>query len=267
MAAFLPLSLLAVAFYLAGASWVGLRLAGKVPEKTALVRCLGACALVLHGITLYSLLGLDNGISLGLLEVASLITWLICAFILLASLKHPTLNLAAALFPLAGLFIVLSLFAEGSARMPRSKDGLLFHVLISLSAYSLFALASVQSLLLALQNRQLKHHHLRGLIAVLPPLQTMERLLFDLLLAGQLLLTLGIASGFLFLDSMLAGGNAHKTFFSLAAWLTFGTLLLGHWRFGWRGITAVRWTLGGSLLLLVAYFGSRLVMQFLIGRG
>lgn len=267
MAALLPFSLLAVAFYLAGASWVALRLAGKVPEKATLVRLLGVSALLAHAISLYGLLGLDTGISLGLLEVSSLITWLICAFILLASLRHPTLNLAAALFPLAALFLVLSLFAEGAARMPRSKDGLLFHVLISLSAYSLFALASVQSILLALQNRQLKHHHLRGLIAVLPPLQTMERLLFDLLIAGQLLLTLGIASGFVFLDNMLAGGNAHKTFFSIAAWLTFGTLLLGHWRLGWRGITAVRWTLGGSLLLLVAYFGSRLVMQFLASGG
>lgn len=267
MAAFLPFSLLAIAFYLAGASWVWLRLAGKVPENPLLVRILGLSALTAHAVALYGQLGLAEGLTLGLLEVASLLTWLMCAFILFASLRQPTLNLAAALFPLAVIFILAGQFAEGAARMPRGKDGLLFHILASLSAYSLFALASVQSILLALQNRQLKHHHLRGLIAILPPLQTMERLLFDLLLAGQILLTLGIASGFIFLDNLFSGGSAHKTFFSIAAWFTFGTLLIGHWRFGWRGITAVRWTLGGSLLLVLAYFGSRLVMQFLSGRG
>jgi ABC-type uncharacterized transport system permease subunit len=265
MAAFLPFSILAIAFYLAGASWVWLRLAGKVPEKSLLVRVLGLSALLTHAIALYGQLGLAEGLSLGLLEVASLLSWLICAFILLASLRHPTLNLASLLFPLAALFLLLGQFAEGSQSLPPGKDGLLFHVLASLSAYSLFALASVQAVLLALQNRQLKHHHLKGLIAVLPPLQTMERLLFDLLLAGQILLTLGILSGFLFLDSMFSGGNGHKTFFSIAAWLTFGTLLIGHWRLGWRGNTAVRWTLGGSLLLLIAYFGSRLVLKFITG--
>lgn len=267
MAAFLPFSILAIAFYLAGASWVWLRLAGKVPEKSGLVRLLGLSALVAHSLVLYAQLGLAEGLSLSLLDVASILSWLICAFILFASLRHPTLNLAAALFPLAVIFILTGQFAEGSARLPSSKDGLLFHVLASLSAYSLFALASVQSLLLALQNYQLKHHRLSGVISILPPLQTMERLLFDLLLAGQLLLTLGIASGFIFLDQLFSGGSGHKAFFSFAAWLTFGALLIGHWRFGWRGITAVRWTLGGSFLLLLAYFGSRLVMHYFLGRG
>ncbi len=263
MAAFLPFSILASIFYLAGASWVWLRLASRVPENASLVRVLGFSALAAHAVALYGLLDLGAGINLGLVEVASLLSWLICAFILVASFSKPTLNLAAVLFPLAVILLLIGQFAEGGARLPRGKDGLLFHVLASLSAYSLFALASVQAVLLAIQNRQLKHHHLHGLLGVLPPLQTMERLLFDLLLAGQILLSLGIVSGFVFLDSMFVGGNAHKTFFALLAWVTFGILLVGHWRLGWRGMTAVRWTLGGSLLLLVAYFGSRLVMHFM----
>ncbi|WP_114417580.1 cytochrome C assembly family protein [Marinospirillum perlucidum] len=265
MAAFLPFTLLAIAFYLAGASWVGMRLLGRAPENNRLVRVLGLVALINHAIVLYSQLDLATGLSLGLLDVASLLSWLICAFILLASLRHPTLNLAVALFPLAGVLLLLGQLPEEHYQLPAGKEGLLFHVLASLSAYSLFALASVQAVLLALQNRQLKHHHLKGLISVLPPLQTMERLLFDLLIAGQVLLTLGILSGFIFLDQLFTGGNAHKTFFSLAAWLTFGILLVGRWRLGWRGIIAVRWTLGGSLLLLLAYFGSKLVLQFLTG--
>lgn len=264
MATSLPFTLFAVVFYLAGASWVWLRLARKAPDKPFLVQSLGLLALVAHGLALYGHLGLPNDVNLGFLEAFSLANWLICSFMLLASLRHPTLNLAAFLFPLAAAFLLLTQLSDTTARLPRNEDGLTFHILASLSAYSLFALASVQAILLAIQNHQLKHRHVRGLISVLPPLQTMERLLFDLLLAGQLLLTIGIASGFMFFDSMFARGLMHKTLLSLAAWLTFGLLLVGHWRLGWRGMTAVRWTLGGSLLLLLAYFGSKFVLQFIL---
>lgn len=264
MVALLPFTLLAITFYLAAASWVWLRLARKVPEKTLLVQLLGLGALLAHGVALYGHLGLPQDLNLGFLEAASLVNWLICAFILLASLRHPTLNLASALFPLAAVSLLMTQVSGGHTAAPRSEDGLLLHIIASLSAYSLFALASVQAVLLAIQNHQLKHRHLQGLIAVLPPLQTMERLLFDLLLAGQILLSVGILSGFIFFDNLFAPGLAHKSVLSIAAWLTFGLLLLGHWRLGWRGMTAVRWTLGGSLLLLLAYFGSKFVLQFLL---
>lgn len=264
MAASLPFTLLAAAFYIAGASWVILHLARKVPAKPALVRFVGLSALLTHGLALYSHMGLPNELNLGFVEATSLANWLICAFILIASLRHPTLNLAALLFPLAAVTLLFSQFYASSSLPVTGHNGLFFHIVASLSAYSLFALASVQALLLALQNHQLKHRQVSGLLSVLPPLQTMERLLFELLLAGQLLLSLGILSGFIFLDNMFVAGMLHKTLLSLAAWLTFGLLLLGRWRFGWRGLTAVRWTLGGSLLLLLAYFGSKFILQFIL---
>ena len=264
MAASLPFTLLAAAFYIAAGTWVLLHLARKAPARLVLVRFLGLGALLAHGLALYSHLGLPETLNLGFLEAASLANWLICAFILIASLRHSTLNLAVLLFPLAAIVLLLSQLSIHSAFPIEGRKGLFFHIIASLSAYSLFALASVQALLLAVQNQQLKHHHVSGLISVLPPLQTMERLLFELLFAGQLLLTLGILSGFIFLDTMFAAGMLHKTLLSLAAWVTFGLLLLGRWRFGWRGLTAVRWTLGGSLLLLLAYFGSKFVLQFIL---
>lgn len=264
MTASLPFTLLAAALYITGAMWVLLHLARKAPAKFALVRFLGLGALIAHGLALYGHIGLPNTASLGLLEAASLANWLICAFILAASLRHPTLNLAALLFPIAAITLLFAEFCIKSGLPFSGRKGLFFHIVASLSAYSLFALASVQGLLLALQNSLLKHRQVSGLLSVLPPLQTMERLLFELLLAGQLLLSLGILSGFIFLDNMFAAGMLHKTLLSLAAWVTFGLLLLGRWRFGWRGLTAVRWTLGGSLLLLLAYFGSKFVLQFIL---
>lgn len=264
MGASLPLTLLAAAFYIAAGTWVSLHLARKAPAKLGLVRALGLGALLAHGLALYGHMGLPETLNLGLLEAASLANWLICAFILMASLRHSTLNLTVLLFPLAAITLLFSQFTSSGAFAIEGRNGLFFHIIVSLSAYSLFALASVQALLLAAQNHQLKQRHISGLIAVLPPLQTMERLLFELLFAGQLLLSLGILSGFIFLDNMFATGMLHKTLLSLAAWVTFGLLLLGRWRFGWRGLTAVRWTLGGSLLLLLAYFGSKLVLQFIL---
>ncbi|MFK7159433.1 cytochrome c biogenesis protein CcsA [Marinospirillum sp. MEB164] len=264
MVASLPLSLLAIAFYLAGASWLWLRLLGKVPEKKQLVQVLGSFAFIHHSLVLFDALGLPSQLHLGLAEVALLLTWLTCSFILFASLRHPTLNLGALLFPLAALALAFAQFTDRPTNLLTKDHQLYFHILASLSAYGLFALASVQSVLLGMQNYQLKHRHLQGLISVLPPLQIMERLLFDLLLAGQLLLTLGMLSGWLYFDHFFAPGLLHKTLLSFMAWIIFGILLFGHWRFGWRGLTAVRWTLGGSLLLLLAYFGSQFVLQFLL---
>jgi len=104
------------------------------------------------------------------------------------------------------------------------------------------------------------------MVQVLPPLTTMERVLFELIWAGMVLLTLSILSGFLFLDNMFAQHLVHKTILSLAAWVIFAILLLSHHILGWRGMRAVRWTLGGCLVLLIAYFGSKFVLEILLSR-
>jgi ABC-type uncharacterized transport system permease subunit len=98
----------------------------------------------------------------------------------------------------------------------------------------------------------------------LPPLQTMESLLFEMLAVGIIMLTLGLGTGFIYMDDMLAQQVAHKTLLSLCAWVIFAGLLVGHYRFGWRGRVAVRWTLVGFGLLLLAYFGSKLVIEYLL---
>ena len=94
----------------------------------------------------------------------------------------------------------------------------------------------------------------------------MERVLFELVWSGVVLLTLSIISGLIFLDNMFAQHLVHKTVLSLGAWIIFTTLLVGRYRFGWRGMRAVRWTLGGCILLLLAYFGSKFVLEVLLNR-
>src|SRR5690625_2145637 len=110
------------------------------------------------------------------------------------------------------------------------------------------------------------HMHHSGNVSLLLPFQTMETLLLDMLWAGVLLLTLFILSGFVFLDDMFAQHVAHKTVFSLAAWVIYVVLLWGRHRVGWRGYTAIRWTLAGFVLLMLAYFGSKLVLELILIR-
>jgi ABC-type uncharacterized transport system permease subunit len=117
-----------------------------------------------------------------------------------------------------------------------------------------------------IQDHQLKHHK-RGMMHALPPLQTMESLLFSLIWTGFALLSLAILSGFLTLNDLFAQHLAHKTLLTLAAWAVFATLLTGRYTLGWRGNTAIRFTLWGFGLLLLGFYGSKLVLEIILQRG
>jgi len=140
---------------------------------------------------------------------------------------------------------------------------------ISTSAYvnALLALAACQAIALAVQERLIKRHRARALLSILPPLETMESLLFQQIWAGFVLLTLSITSGFLFLTNLFAQRVVHHTVLASASWLIYLMLLIGRHAFGWRGSTATRWTLTGFVLLVLAYFGSKFVLEILLGRG
>ncbi len=144
--------------------------------------------------------------------------------------------------------------------------GIALHAISSALAFGVLFIAACQAVLLGLQNQALRHHHIRGMVQVLPPLTTMERLLFEMIWAGMGLLTLSILSGFLFVESMFAQHLAHKTILSMAAWVIFAILLISHHVLGWRGMRAVRWTLGGCAVLLLAYFGSKFVLEVILNR-
>jgi ABC-type uncharacterized transport system permease subunit len=131
-------------------------------------------------------------------------------------------------------------------------------------AYSLLTLASVQAVLLAIQDHQLRNRHPGGFVRALPPLQTMEVLLFEMIALGFALLTVALISGFIFLENMFSQHLVHKTILSLAAWVVFGTLLWGRFRYGWRGQKALIWTLVGFVVLMLAYFGSKFVLELVL---
>ena len=100
----------------------------------------------------------------------------------------------------------------------------------------------------------------------LPPLEVLETLLFRLIGVGFLMLTVSLVSGTVFINDIFAQHLVHKTILSILTWLIFGVLLFGRWRSGWRGSLAVRLTLAGVVLLILSYFGTKLVLEVILGR-
>jgi len=261
----LLLSMLAAVFYASATLYQARRFAArKVPNLPLLVLS-GIVALMLHGTALAMQLLTPGFFSLDFFRAASLITAAVIGLILLSLSRLPVENLLLLLFPLGVLTVLSAQFAPpGTQAEIAPAAGMVAHILLSILAYGLLTIAMLQSLFLLLQNHQLKHKHPSGLIQNFPPLQTMESLLFGFLWAGWLLLSLSLLSGWLFLEDLFAQHLAHKTLLSCLAWVLFAVLLWGRHQRGWRGFRAIRWTLCGFCLLMLAYFGSKLVREFIL---
>ncbi|WP_252109464.1 MULTISPECIES: cytochrome c biogenesis protein CcsA [unclassified Halomonas] len=262
----LPFATIAFVLYIAAATWQGMTLVRRVPPRRGMVRLLGAIGLLLHIPVVVMLLGETPGLLPGFTTSVTLLMAVAVNVVLIASLFKPVLNASIALFPLAGVALIFATWLPNQGSHTGLTPGILLHAASSALAFAVLAIAAVQAVLVGLQNQALRHHHIRGIVQSLPPLTTMERVLFELIWAGVLLLTLSIASGLIFLDNFFAQHLMHKTVLSIAAWVIFTTLLIGRHRFGWRGMRAVRWTLGGCLLLVLAYFGSKFVLEIILAR-
>ena len=222
-------------------------------------------ALFLHALTTYWAIASPQGIHLGLFTTASLVTLVMAAFVVLASLRLPVHNLMVLVFPISALGVVGTLVGESAfAPLEQLSANLIFHILVSIVAYSVLFMAACQSIALGVQEHYLRAKHGIALIRLLPPLETMETLLFTMLWAGLAALSVAIASGFAFLDDMFDQHVAHHTILSSLSWVMYVVLLAGHKILGWRGVSAVRWTLIAFSLLLLSYFGSKFVLEILL---
>lgn len=267
------IAVIATALYLlaSGVSWRQLAVAAEARTRAhaRIALAAGAGAWLLHATQLYLGMRADATIDLGLTNAVSLVAWVVVALFLLAALRKPIASLGIAVFPVAAATVLLEWrWPTHAAPLPAASQLLYIHIIVSLLAYSLLSLAIVQSLVLALQERQLHAKRAGGWLHNLPPLQTMEHLMFQLIGIGFLLLTGTVVSGVFFSEEIFGKPLAftHHIVLSLLAWLVFAVLLLGHWRFGWRGRHAVRWALSGFSLLVLAYFGSKFVFEVVIAR-
>ena len=260
----------AILLYLTSSSLIALRLfrrdGPRLPGRTVSLS-LGFGALLLHSWLIYDAIFSQPGLNLAFFNALALTAWTVVTLLLVSSLTKPVENLGIVVLPLAAFTLLLEASYPSLGFMGESAGWpIKIHVLFSLLAYSLLTLASVQAILLAVQDHHLHSRQPVGFVRALPPLQTMESLLFEMIGAGFVLLTLALASGFAFLEDMLAQHLVHKTVLSTLAWLVFGALLLGRLRYGWRGRTAIIWTLSGFVILILAYFGSKAVLELILRR-
>jgi ABC-type uncharacterized transport system permease subunit len=257
--------LLAVVAYLAAATCLVLPLIERPAPPRAVALGIAAIAIALH---LMIALGLhQGGVNLHFFAALSLVGLVVGAVTLVVNLFRPVAGLGVLVFPLAALLLAIDTWlAPTTAPLPIEWQ-IKLHVAFALLGYGLLSIAALLAILLALQERALRNHRLdSGLIRALPPLTLTETLMFRLIGAGFVLLTLTLLSGVLFVDNLFAQHLVHKTVLSIAAWLVFGILLFGRWRWGWRGRRAVRMTLAGMVVLLLAFFGSKFVLELVLKR-
>ncbi len=226
----------------------------------------GTAAVLAHAASLVVLLLAPAGWFPDLFTAISLATGLIAGLFILSCLSKPLDSLGIVVFPLAAAGVLAGLNASSPADSPDIGGLLLGHIIGSMLAYAVLFLAAAQAVLLTVQDHCLRQHHPNGLMRSLPPLQTMETVLFELIRLGFILLSLALLSGLTHLHDMFAQQVVHKTVLSVLAWAVFAGLLWGRWQGGWRGRTAMRWTLSGFGLLLLAYFGSKVVLELILNQ-
>ena len=262
-------NILAITLYLAGAFYQGNYLLRKsaTPPRRELLLSIGAAAVTAHAISALGAIYSGHHIDLGFFRISSLICCFITALTILSTLRRPLDSLLVGLFPMATLSIAASHMSTPAYELNSTlSGGMVSHILASILAYSVLTIAAIQATALAIQEHQLKSHHTLGIIRALPPLQTMEQMLFELIWVGLVLLSVSIISGAVFIDDIFAQHLVHKTSLSITAWIIFATLLWGRHQLGWRSQTAVRWTIGGFIALMLSYFGSKLVLEIILQR-
>jgi ABC-type uncharacterized transport system permease subunit len=249
------------------------REAGNAPSAAAPVNVIEhygvLVPLALHAALIAHTMFAPDGLHLGAGNAVSAILWLTVLIYWAGNFFYRLDGLQSLVLPVAAVAVLLPIVLPSVRPLPNTEL-LVFkvHLLIAMLAYSLFTIASLHVLLMALLERRLHDGSLPRVLQGLPPLLAMETLLFRIIWAGFILLTATILSGVLYSEELFgrAARLNHKTVFGVLSWIIFAALLGGRHIYGWRGRVAVRWTLAGFLMLVLAYVGSRFVLEVILGR-
>ena len=225
-----------------------------------------ALAITAHAAGLYPTTVTGDGFNFSVFNAGSLVAWCIALSMLLLLLKpRPVESLAVAVLPLVAAAVVIDLaFPNQRDVIHNVPPGLRLHIALAIVAYSLFAIAALQALFLGFAEHRLRRH--QPVLHFLPPLPTMEAVMFQLTLLAFVLLTLSLAIGAYYIADIAGQHLSHKIVFSLLAWLVFATLVAGRWHFGWRGRHAIKYVTAGFMLLAFGFFGSKIVLELILHR-
>ncbi|SHO55354.1 Inner membrane protein YpjD [Vibrio quintilis] len=233
-------------------------------KAKAVILC-AIVALFFHGWLLADLILHRNGQNLSILNVASLISFIVCFVMTITMRKTRLWFILPVIYGFAAINILAATYLPGSFITHLSdKPPLLIHISLALLSYSTLTIGALYALQLTWLDHKLKHKKLQAINPNLPPLLLIERQLFRIILIGNILLTGTLITGFTFVQEMFAQGKAHKGILSFVAWITYSVLLWGHYHKGWRGRKVTWLTITGAFLLTLAYFGSRFVREVIL---
>ena len=226
-------------------------------------------ALSIQGFSLYGALFRPDGMHFSFALALALMLWLAVFIYWAESLRSRIEGLQSLVLPIAAVCAALpAIFPQTHVVTYAENWGFKLHFVTAMLAYSLFTLSALHALFMSIVEQRLHSGELDRQMSGLPPILSMETLLFQMISVAFALLTVTLGSGVLFSEAIFGRTLPfdHKTVFAFAAWGIFAALLLGRRIYGWRGRIALRWTLSGFLLLLLAYIGSRFVSEVLLGR-
>jgi len=266
----LLLPLIAVACYLIGAVWLGLTVYRTDSHqdrggRISAVAIAGVGALV-HAIALIQERRIAPSAALSPSDTAAIVGFVIAVTAILMALRPRLRGMAALLLAIAA--IMEAAFSEGARQFSVGRPGweLAFHVAMATTAFAFLTIGMVLAVAQVVVDRRLRSRQPLGWLKILTPIESLESGLFQSILAGFAMLTLALVSGAFFIENLFAQHLVHKVVLALFAWVVFGILLLGRLRFGWRGRKALRWTLAGYVLLGLSYFGSKLILEDILGK-
>jgi ABC-type uncharacterized transport system permease subunit len=226
-------------------------------------------ALLLHAWMAGREFATPEGLDLSLPNAVSIVAALVALVAWASGLLQTLPAVGTVVLPVAAVASLLPALVVNPHRFPYAGEPwAALHIAVALVSYALFLVAALQALLLMGLEKRLRRRLPDPGATGTPPLLTLERFLFRLVTVGFVLLTLTLASGMLFSEQIFGRPMlfTHRNVFSLLGWLTFGALLWGRWRYGWRGRVALRWIVVGTLFVFLAYLGEKFVLEVLLRR-
>jgi len=261
----ISLEILSIVLY-GGLFWHSWRALSASKPLGQLISKLLILAILLHGAVAYLKIDGGHGQDFGLFNILVMTTWIAMVIVYWNLIRHESHALLLISLPVAALSLLEVALLSKSMPIQLQQNGIdIWHILLGIGSMSILMLAAMQSILVLYIDRGLRHHP-ASIHAWLGPLQSMERFLIQLLSSGFVLMTLSLGLAFFYPIESSSNQSLHKIILTLLSWLILGGLLLGHYKRGWRGVFAAKWTLLGVFLLLLGYFGSKLVLEFILNR-
>lgn len=226
--------------------------------------------LLLHALAVAGPMMQTQLVAFGVGHALAAVVWLMLTIYWTCSFFYRVEGLQLFMMPLASLTLAFAMLFPGNHVVQNYLNpAFVLHIVVSMLAYSLFAIGAMLAILMLLLERALHRRRSTRLLSQLPPLLSLEKMMFQVLSVGFWLLSATLITGVMFSEEVLGRPAAftHKTVFGVISWLLFGGLLLGRKRYGWRGRIAIRWTLAGFVALMLAYIGSKIVLELILHRG